>query len=126
MTGTFIAEKVESKDKNIYWNSFPTRFLTDLKSDLFNYVSDNTENGFLVYPNPSSGSVTCSFKVKTKSLATIDIYTSTGQWARRVFEGVADSDEYTSVTVNGLMAPGIYFIQCRTGEMVRMVKLIIE
>jgi hypothetical protein len=127
MTGTYIANRIESRDKNIYWNSFGN-FRPGCKSveEEQVQVKDSAGIGELqVFPNPSSGSVTVRYFLTQAGALTIDAYDTGGRRVRRIFEGQAPAGENRSVISCDLLPNGLYYIQLQSGSIIRTAKLVV-
>jgi hypothetical protein len=128
MNGTFIAYKIESKGEKIYWNSSAVPFKAGTISsdeggitrEIVAQVSD-----LLVFPNPASGPVTFKFTVEQSGMATIDIYSSTGQVVQRAWEGTVKGGECQIVTFENQLAKGMYFVRMQSGMEAKFSRLIV-
>jgi hypothetical protein len=128
MHGTYIANKIESKGEEIYWNSSAVPFKGGVMSVHDGEVTNNIESkvsDLLVYPNPASGPVTFKFIVDQSGMAAIDIYSSTGQMVQRAWEGSVKGGECQIVTVENRLAKGLYFVRMRSGSQIKSTRLIV-
>jgi len=84
-------------------------------------VNENSNEGsFGLFPNPSSGSFLITSSSRNEN-RTVEIFSATGQLVHT--EQWMDSD---SKEIKLDCAPGIYFVQIKTGEAIESRKLIIE
>lgn len=86
-------------------------------------VSDNsnTENNFLVYPNPSNGEINIKSRMDV-SEATISIFDMNG---RKVFSQKVELHQAATVNASGL-TPGVYVMQIDGANRSQTTKLIIN
>lgn len=133
MNGQFIADEVFSNDKNIYWNSTGVPFIgtnsSPVKSlDLTKSPDDPSLTpalSLVAYPNPASGKVTLEFSVQESAPASINMYSSTGQLIGQVYRGFVENAGKKSVIMDNHLANGLYFIELRSNQQVRIVRLLI-
>jgi uncharacterized repeat protein (TIGR03803 family) len=128
MNGTFIANKIESKGEKIYWNSSAAPFKAGtISSDEGGITREIAAplSDLLVYPNPASGPVTFKFTVEQSGMATIDIYSSTGQVVQRAWEGTVKGGECQVVTVENQLAKGMYIVRMQSGTEAKYSRLIV-
>jgi hypothetical protein len=86
-----------------------------LPTSVNNYSAN--ENGFSVFPNPSSGSFTVKCKMPNAECRIVDLA------GRAVFSQKLNN---RSTIINHQFSPGIYFVELRTDENVKTQKLVIE
>lgn len=84
------------------------------------------ETSLQVYPNPAVGPVTFRIMAEESAMTTIDILSSTGQVVQRAWEGYVDGGEYKTVRIENRLAKGLYFVQMRTGSLVRTTRLVVS
>jgi trimeric autotransporter adhesin len=106
------------------WGKVKAGILDDEDSELNSAVI--TASSLVVYPNPSSGPATFRIYVDESAMTTIDILSSTGQVVQRAWEGYVRGGEEQTVSYDGHLAKGLYFVQMRSGNQVRTTRLIIS
>jgi hypothetical protein len=83
------------------------------------------ETSLQVYPNPSTGPVTIRFAAARSANATIDIYSSIGQYVSRAWDGYVKGGEFKNVELDNSLSKGLYFIRFCNGSEVKTVRLIV-
>ncbi|HET6568015.1 MAG TPA: PA14 domain-containing protein, partial [Rhodothermales bacterium] len=68
------------------------------------------------YPNPFSDETNVSFAVPTSGQASLVLYNILGQEVRRLFDGVANSDQLYEFKIKGAgLSSGLYFLRLNAG-----------
>jgi hypothetical protein len=80
-----------------------------------------------VYPNPVKGIATVTFTPKVSAKATIDIYNSTGQKVKRIYdknviENIPETLRFESTRFN----EGLYLLVIQNGASKQITKVIIK
>jgi hypothetical protein len=102
-------------------NSFASNEVTVYYDKTVTGISDLTDNGFLIYPNPSNNGI-ISIKMRQNVPYTIGIYSVDGSFMRSF---AMNAGEYQQVNMQDLQK-GIYFLKLKTTNNTIVQKLIIE
>ena len=82
---------------------------------------------FIVYPNPSRGSITVTFSQPPISALSIHIFDATGRLTAAPYENLVPANGIYSFPINvGNLANGIYFIQVHCGQIQQTRRLVIK
>jgi hypothetical protein len=90
-----------------------------------NFRSAQTEvTELFVYPNPTSGPLTIAIRLKENSMATLDIYSTSGQMMSRILEEELEGGELRTILYNESIPEGVYYYILRTDNEVKSGKFI--
>ncbi|TKB97939.1 T9SS type A sorting domain-containing protein, partial [Pedobacter cryophilus] len=139
--GMFIAEKVESSEKNVNWNGFSCSAAVAAPAifavNSVNTAKDQTEVSFklieepsklVAYPNPFARQTTVSFSIPyQEDNAVLDIYDLKGTKIQSLFKGSANAQTTYEVQFNGQnISAGTYFFRLITSKEVKNFKVIMK
>jgi hypothetical protein len=123
MNGKFIAEKVHSQDKYVYWNwtncgpvNAPRTQIADVEEEQ-TIVEESAGLEFNTYPNPVNSLMSIEFTAPTNGKALIEIYDINGAKIAEVYNQLVEAQMINTLNydVSGLES-GIYFIRITTNE----------
>ena len=133
MNGQFIAEKVESKQKNVIWNLYDFPALSceeDMKksAEIEHEIIPEVKNPELkVYPNPFKDWLRFEFVAAEDTHARITLFDMSGRLVKTVFDGpVQRGAAYQAEFRGELQVSGMYFYRMTMGETVFNGKLIYQ
>jgi hypothetical protein len=78
-----------------------------------------------VFPNPTPGPVSFRIAVDVGSMATLDLYTASGELVARVFEGYINAGESKTIPFKANLAQGMYRYRAIIGNEVKFGNVII-
>jgi hypothetical protein len=80
---------------------------------------------FLVYPNPTSGSLKIDYSLKNKSIIKIELFNILGDKIKIIAEELKDAGKYS--TQSDLNFPaGMYFLKLQVGDTSSIKKILLE
>jgi hypothetical protein len=145
LTGTFIAEYVQSDVKNVIWNSFScdvpnvagsnnllttngTPSVLDKSGLGINLTVIEEPTQLLAYPNPFKMNTTVSFRIPyAEESTTLDIFDLRGVRIQTLYKGTANANQNYEVTFNGSnIAAGTYFFRLSTSKEVKNFKVVMS
>ncbi len=126
MKGQFIADKVISNGKYVYWSwdpCTPVPYAAPVQ-DLSLSVAEISAG---VYPNPTSGNVRLDVQVPETSPVHIQAFHINGRKTADIFESVLEKGvPYTfDIHASDLGNPGIYFLKITAGTQEKFLKLMV-
>ncbi|MBU1761784.1 MAG: HYR domain-containing protein, partial [Bacteroidetes bacterium] len=142
LTGTFIAEYVQSDVKNVIWNSFScdasntsgnnllttngTPSVLDKSGLGINLTVIEEPSKLLAYPNPFKMNTTVSFKLPyAEENTTLDIFDLRGVRIQTLYKGTANANQNYEVKFDGSnIAAGTYFFRLTTSQEAKNFKVI--
>jgi hypothetical protein len=82
---------------------------------------------FIIYPNPSHGSITVAFSQSPISALSIHIFDATGRLMAAPYQNLVPGNGTYSFPINvGILAAGVYFMQVQCGQIQQTRRLIIK
>lgn len=124
MKGQFIANKVISNGKYVYWSWDPCTPLpySEPIMDLNQQVSELSAT---IFPNPTSNTIHIDLQIPETATVKIEAYHINGQKTSDIFESVLEKGMEYSLDFNAsdLGNPGIYFLKIKAGHLEKIMKL---
>jgi hypothetical protein len=86
----------------------------------------NTENGFMIYPNPANDRVTVAFELDKASKVEIGIYNLTGNLVKGVDLGMRPEGRHDAIINIANLSPGAYVMRLTVGGQRKSSKFIVQ
>ena len=136
MDGMYIADRIVSQDKNIFWNYYPAFTLTEVIPIKSDSIPENPrvntmdlqqfKNEVKVYPNPSNGLVTFEIQISENARAVLDLVSIAGMRIANIFIGDLEQGITQTVIFDQTLPTGVYFYSLRWKNQIITGKLILK